>query len=172
MHPRLQAYARHADGFLDAFLAVDDKLLRQDVQDFLVCGDGNRPRRVNHTVHIALRDLFLLDGDDAMGVHAADMAARDPRINGVDAATRHFLGFFNGALDRLHRRLQIDHHAFFQATGRMGTNADNLNLPIFPHFPDDGGYFGCADIQANNQVSIRFSCHASVSLPPYCWPCH
>src|SRR6185312_11561306 len=47
VHARLQAHAGHADGLADAVLAVDNEILRQNVQDLLVGGDGDGARCVD-----------------------------------------------------------------------------------------------------------------------------
>ena len=53
VHLGLEAHARHADRLADAFLAVDDEFLRQDVQDLLVGRDRHGPRRVDHALDVA-----------------------------------------------------------------------------------------------------------------------
>ena len=119
VHPGLEADAGHADGLADALLAVDDEFLGQHVEDLLVGGNGHRPRRVDHPVHVALGHLPVADGDDAVGIQAADVAAGDAGIDLVDVAARHQLRLLDRALDGGDRGLDVDDHALLQplATG-------------------------------------------------------
>ena len=114
VHLGFEPHARHADRIADAFLAVDDEFLRQHVQNLLVGGDRDRLGRVDHVLDIAVRDLLVADRDDAVGVEAAHVAAGDAGVDRVDLAAGHQLGLFDRALDRLHGRLDIDHHAFLR----------------------------------------------------------
>ncbi len=154
MHSGFETDSRHTDWLLYAFLTIDDKLLRQNVQDLLVRRNRHRARRIDHAIHVALSDFLFLDGDDAVRIHAADMAARDSRIDRLNPAACHQLGFLDGALNRLHRGLQIDHHPFFQATGRMGSDAHHLDFTVFVCLADDAGDLGGADVQTDDEISI------------------
>jgi hypothetical protein len=51
--------------------------LRQHVQDLLVGGDGHRLGRIDHPLDVALHHLLVLDGDDAVRIEAAHVAAGD-----------------------------------------------------------------------------------------------
>src|SRR5690606_10908545 len=102
VHLGLETHTRHADGLADPFLVVDDELLGKDVQDLLVGGNGDSPRRVDHAIHVTHGDLVVADGDDAVRVEAADMAARDAGVHGVDLAPGHQLRFLHGPLYRMH----------------------------------------------------------------------
>ena len=124
VHLGLEAHARHADRIADALLAVDDELLRQHVQDLLVGGDGDRLGRIDHVLDVAVGDLRSRIADHAVGVEAAHVAAGDAGVHRVDLAAGHELGFLHRALDRLHRRLDVDHHAFLQAARGLRAQAD------------------------------------------------
>ena len=119
VHLGLEAHARHADGVADAFLAVDDEFLRQHVQDLLVGGNRHGLGGVDHMLDVAVGDLAVADGHDAVGVEAAHMAAGDAGEHRVDLAPGHELGFLDRALDRLHRGLDVDHDALLEAPRRL-----------------------------------------------------
>ena len=119
MHLGFQAHAGHADWFAYPLLAVDDEFLRKDVQYLLVRRNGNRARRVDDAVDIARADFVIADRDDAVRVQAAHVAAGDPSVDRVDVTARHELGFLDGALDRVHGRLDVDDDAFLETARRM-----------------------------------------------------
>ena len=89
------------------------------------------------------------------------MAAGDAGVNRVDLAARHQLGLFDGALDRLHRGLDIDHHAFFQAARRMHAKADHLQRAIGLQLTDNGDDLRRANIQPDHEPLIRLPRHGA-----------
>jgi len=130
-------------------LAVDDVFLRQHVQDLLIGGNGDRLGRIDHPLHVALHHLLVLDGDDAVRVEAADVAAGDAGIHRMNFASRHQLGLFHRALDRLHGRFDVDHDPFFEAPRRMAADADDLQGAVRFDLADDGDDFAGADVEAH-----------------------
>ena len=74
----------------------------------------------------ACGDFLLLDRDHAARVEAADVAAGDPGVDLGDPAVRHQLGFFQHALDRRHRRLDVDDHALLEAARRLRAEPDDV----------------------------------------------
>ena len=75
MHLGFQTDAGHAQRFFNAVLIVDDIVLRQNMEHFAVHRDRHGFGRINHPVEIALRHLFIFDGDDAVAVERFDMTA-------------------------------------------------------------------------------------------------
>src|SRR6185503_8793008 len=126
MHLGFETNARHADRLANAFLRVDDEFLRQHVNDALIGRDGDGARGVDDALDVAGADLFVANRDDAVRVQAADVAARDTRQHAVDLAAGHELGFLDGALDRLHGRLDVDDDAALQAARRIRADADDF----------------------------------------------
>ena len=55
-----------------------------------------------------------------------------PAIHRVDLAAGHQLGLFDGALDRLHGRFDVDHHALLQAARRMRADAEHFDASRRP----------------------------------------
>ena len=66
MNFRFQPDTGHSDRLANALLVIDDKLLRQDVQDFLIGRYRHRACRIDHSVDIAGTDFLVADGDDAV----------------------------------------------------------------------------------------------------------
>ena len=154
VHLRLEPHAGHADGIADAFLAVDQEFLRQHVQDLLVRGNRDGLGRVDHVLDVAVAHFLVADRDHAVRVQAAHVAAGDAGIHRMDLAARHQLGFFDRALDRLHGRLDIDHHAFLQAARRVRAQAQHFDRAVgrdLAHQRDD---LGRADIQPHDQSTV------------------
>ena len=111
VHLHLEPHAAHAERLAHVLLPVDDEFLRQDVQDLLVVRDRDRLRRLDDAVDVGLRDFLLLDRDHAARVEAADVAAGDAGVDLGDPAVGHQLGLLQHALDRRHRRLDVDDDA-------------------------------------------------------------
>ena len=147
MHPRLQADTAHADGLADTLLAVDDEFLGQNMEDPLVRGNRDRPGGVDDPIHVGLTHLPILDGGDAVGTQATDMAAGDARVDRVDLAAGHQLRLFDGALYGLNRGLDIHHHAALEAPGGMGADPHDLDQAILPFLAHQAGDLGGANIQ-------------------------
>ena len=102
MHLGLEAHAGHAQGLLDAFLVIDHIFLGQDVQHFLIGGNGHRLRRVQHPLEVGRLHLTITNRHNAVRVQAADVTAGYAHVHRVDLAARHQLRLFHGALDGLH----------------------------------------------------------------------
>ncbi len=73
VHLGLQTHAGHAQRFTHALLVVDHVVLRQGVQHALIGRNGNRLRRVEHTLQIGGTHFAVADGHDAVGIQAADV---------------------------------------------------------------------------------------------------
>ena len=119
VHLGFQAHTGHAHGLLDAFLVIDHEFLRQDMQDFLIRGYGNRLGRVDHPVDIGLSHFPVADGHNAVGIQALDMTARDACVDRMNSAASHQLGFLHCPLDGLNRGFDIHHHPPLEAAGRV-----------------------------------------------------
>ena len=122
------------------------------MQDLLVRRYGNGTRGIDHPLDILRHDFLVTDGDDAMRVQAADMAAGDTGIHRVDLATGHELGLFDGTLYGMHRRLDVDDDAFFQPPRGMRADTDDLEVALRQDFADDGDDLGGTDIQPYDEI--------------------
>ncbi len=94
---------------------------------FWSAGNRHRLGRIDHAIDVAAGHFLVADGDDAVRVEAAHVAAGDAGVHRVNLAARHQLGFFDRALDRLHRRLDVDHHALLEAARGVRADADHFD---------------------------------------------
>src|SRR5690606_10285427 len=154
----------HADRLADALLRIDDEFLRQHVDDALIRGDGDGARRVDDALDIARADLFVADRDDAVRVQAAHVAARDAGVDGVDLAAGHELGFLDGALDRLHGRLDVHDDAALQAARGIRADADDLEPILGRHLAHDRNDLRGTDIETHEQLALVAPTHSVHSV--------
>ena len=115
MHFHFQTHTAHTQGLTHIFLAVDNEFLRQDVQDLLISRNIHGARSFNHALYIGLRHFFVFNRHHAVRIDALDVTAGNPGIHLANFAIRHQLRFFQGTLNRIHRRFDIHHHALLQA---------------------------------------------------------
>ena len=152
---RLQAHPRHAGGLPDPFLAVDDVLLRDGVEDLLIGRDRDGPRGVDDPLHVLRRHFLVADRHHAVGVEAADVAARDAGEHRMDLASRHELRLFHRAPDRLHGGFDVHHHALLQPARRVDAHPDDFDPFAFHDLADDGGHLRRADVETDDEVPVR-----------------
>src|SRR5260221_634645 len=167
VHLGLEPHSRHADGIADAFLRIDDVFLRQDVQDLLIGGNGDRLGGIDHAFDVALHHLLVLDGDDAVRIEAAHVAAGNSGVDRVDFASGHELRLFDRALNGLHRGLDVDHHALLQAARWMAADADDLQRPVGFVLADDGHHLARADVEAHDEIAVGTLSHRWVLRPAF-----
>src|SRR5690606_29126708 len=79
----------------------------------------------------------------------------------ADLATGHQFGFLDRALDRVHRRLDVDHHAALEAVRRMGADADDFDRLARRVLADDGHDLRGADVEPDDQVLFGLGFHGS-----------
>ena len=106
----------HAERSFDPVLVVDNEFLGKNMDDFPVKRDGNSFGRFNDAVNICLCDFFSFDCDDAMTVHAVNVASGNTHKNRIDFASRHQFGFFNSTFYRFHGAVYVYDHTFTQAS--------------------------------------------------------
>ena len=149
----LEPHAAHPHRVLDAVLVIHDVLLRDDVDDLAVHGDGDGLGRLDHPVHVGRADLVVpaRDRDDAAAVDAADVVAGDAGVDALHRHARHALGFVHRALDAGDGLLEVHDHAPAQSLAGRGAH---------PHHPrsagavaagvrDDAGDLRGADVQSD-----------------------
>ena len=73
-----------------------------------------------------------------------------PDVRVLDLDTRHELGFFDDALDRVDRLLEVDHHPLAEPLRLRRADADDVDAAFLGHFGDDRRDFGRTDIEAND----------------------
>ena len=149
VHLHLQAHARHADRLAHVFLAVDDEFLAQHVQDLLVGRNVDRAGGLDRAVDVEHADLAVLHRDHPRGIEAPDVAAGDADESRADLAVGHQLGFLERALDRGHRRLDVDHDALFQAFRFVRAHAQDVE-----RLGHQARHLRGADVQRDHQVLV------------------
>ncbi len=159
MHLGFQTHSAHAHRFVDTFLAVDHELLCQHVQDLLIGRDRHGACRFDHRIDIACGHFVMTNRHDSYRIEAANMRTGDADVCRAYPAVGHQLSGFDRTADRLHRALDVDHHTFFQALGRMPAHANNLDAAIDLQFADQRGDLGGADIQANQVFGSGMFAH-------------
>ena len=164
MHLGFEPHARHADRLADAFLRVDDELLRQHVNHALIGRNRDGARRVDDALDVAGADFLVADRDDAVRVQAAHVAAGDAGQHAVDLAAGHELGFLDRALDRLHRRLDVDDDAALESARRIRADADDLEPIVGRELADDRHDLRRADVETDDELSVVSPTHYASSV--------
>ena len=97
----LQALPNHADGIADVVLVIDQKLLRQHVQDFAILRKGDGSSGVHGAPHVFLFDIPrpVAERNSATAVHAAQMAAGDSDHRGFHRHVGDTFGLLEGTAD-------------------------------------------------------------------------
>ena len=152
MYFDFEPHRAHAERIAYVFLPVDDEFLRDCVQNLLVGGDVDRARGLHHAVDIHLADFLVLDRVHAVRVEALDVAARDAGVDLAYLAVGHQLGFFQRALDRVHRGFDIHHYAAAQATRGTRAHADNVESAFGRGLGDDADNFGRTNIESDDEI--------------------
>src|SRR6266478_1551108 len=100
-----QALADHAGGVANAVLGVDHELVRENVEDFAVFGEGDIARGIDGAAHVVTLDVTgtMPQCDAAATVYAAHVVAGDADHRGFHGHAGHALGLFHGAANRAHR---------------------------------------------------------------------
>src|SRR6185436_18460081 len=89
------------------------EILQQDVEDLAAGRQRHRLGGVDRAAYVLAGDLavFSGDGDDAAAVEPLDVRPRQRQVHRVDLDAGHQLGFLDRFLDRVDRRLEVDHDA-------------------------------------------------------------
>ncbi len=98
--------ADHADGIVDAGLLVEQKLLRQQVDDFAVGGQGDGAGAIDCGADVFAGDLAQAgaEADAAAAVDAADVLTSDADDALFDDSAGELLGDGRGLIDALRLR--------------------------------------------------------------------
>src|SRR5207249_582585 len=150
---RLEAHAGHADRLADAVLVVDDELLRQDVEDLLVGGEGDGTRGVHDPLDVPRRHLAVAHRDHAMAVEPLDVAPGRACDHAADLAGGHQLGLLDRPADRLHRLLDVDDDALAEPARRRRPDTDDLDTALH-HLGDDHADLVGADVETDHERAL------------------
>ena len=111
--------AAHTQWLANPVLLVDDELLRDHVDHLAIHRDGHGLGGVDHAPHVALAHLAVLHRDDAVRVHAPNVASCDPYVDRRDLTVGHQLCFLGCVLDRIDGCVDVDHDSLAQAARGM-----------------------------------------------------
>ena len=78
-----------------------------------------------------------------------DVSPGDARVDRRNLAASHVLGLLDGLVDRGDGVLDVDHHAFDEATRGVGANSNDVDA-VVGHFADHRGDLGRADVETND----------------------
>src|SRR5690606_702314 len=106
-------------------------------------------------------DFTAGDRDDARRIAALGVAAADAGVDRADLAAGHQLGLLDRALDRLHRGLDVHHHAALHAARFVAADADHLDLVAGLVLAHQRRHLGRADVQAHDQRLVTLAVHHS-----------
>jgi hypothetical protein len=147
------ARAEHADGIVNAVLAVDEKMLANEMHDAIFGGEINRFGVADGVLHIFFHDLAIVAGDGmkAAIVEAAHVAAGDAEIDAADFGVGGLFGFDDGVANVFGGGGGVDDFAFAHAARTGLAEADDAEAAFGAEFADDGANFGGAYVQSNDE---------------------
>ena len=105
------------------------------------------------------RHFAVADRHDARRVAALHVVAGNRRVDRADLAAGHQLGFLDRALDRLHRRLDVHHHAALEAARLVRADADHFDRIARRILADQRHDLRGADVEADDQGLVAFAIH-------------
>ena len=111
MHPNLEPDPTHTEGLTHIFLAINHKLLREDMEHLLIGGNTHGRRSLYHPLDIALGDLLFFDRHHAARVEAANMTTGNTCPDRLHLAVGHEFGLLERPLNRVDRGIDVHHHA-------------------------------------------------------------
>ncbi len=129
------------------------------MEDFLIGGNGHGLGGLQHPVQIAPGHFAVADRHDARRVAALHVVAGDRGVDRTDFAAGHQLGFLDRALDRLHRRFDVDHHAPLQPARFMRADADHFDRIAGGVLAHQCGDLGGADVETDDQRFVALAIH-------------
>src|ERR1044071_4996580 len=155
--------AEHADGILDAGLAIDAEMLADDVDDVVFGGQIDGLGVLDDVLDVFVGDLAI-GGDDRVNsavIESAHVAAGHAEVDAADLDIRHLLGLDDGIANVLAGDGGIDDFAFAD-TARSGlAHGDDAEGAGFVCLADDGANLRRADFEADDDrrlVKHVFSC--------------
>ncbi len=97
---------------------VQNKFLRENVQDFAIRGKWNRPRPLDRLLDLIAPNLPRTrpQANAAMAVHSAHVRSADANNRVLYSRTGHILCRFRGFLNRRNRLVQLYDHALARAS--------------------------------------------------------
>src|SRR5262245_34520917 len=121
----LQPRSQQAERIADTVLAVNDKFLRQDVNNFSVGRQRHRLRRFNYPSNVFFGDLTVMciNGYCASAVKALDMYAGKTHKYRLNGSACSLLSILDSLFYGTHRGVEVDHHSLAQPLRLRRTHA-------------------------------------------------
>ena len=162
MYPRIQPDTAHPDRFPHTQLCINDVVLNDGMQDFMIGRNIDCLCSFDSTVNVCLRDFTVFNFDHALRIKAADVVARNTCGNMSNLGIRHQLGFIDRLPDGLNGGIYIGNHACTQAAGNRLSQTDNVDFVVILDFADQRQDFRCTDIQYADISFLLFHCSCAL----------
>src|ERR1700722_2253409 len=152
MHVGFEALANHADGVADIVLRIQEKFLRQHVQDFAIFGKLHAASSFNGAANVVALNIAgtRADGDAAAAIYAADVNSGDADQRRFDGHTDDGFGFFHRAANGADREIEIHDLTFAPAFGFGGAQGRETHSAQFIEFAHQRAGLGAPDIEGDN----------------------
>jgi hypothetical protein len=82
-----------------------------------------------------------------------------PAKHRADFTAGHELGFLDGTLDRLHGRLDVDHHALLESARGLDAHADHFDRIVGMHLAHQRGDLRRADVETDDEILVGALSH-------------
>ena len=155
---RLQLFASHTHrvAFGAEFLAVDNVVLREDVDDVFARRESNVALLFDEAVDILALDIFVFGRDDdrAHVLDALDVLTGDADIDIVYSHTGLFGGSFHCFGDRGSRILDVFNYATLHTARFSLAKADDFDFSVFVALTDKTSDFGCSNVESDDDVFL------------------
>ena len=152
-------------GFCDAAVVVQEKLLRQYVNDFAVRRYWNRLSGADDLLHFFGGDFLVipLDCDGAMRIETLEVISGRANGHPIHRNARFRFGLVRRLSDGCGRFFKIHDDTLFQSARIRVTGAEHLKAAIGVRTGNHHADLCCSDIQSAND-SIIFTHVSSVPL--------
>ena len=163
-----EALADHADGVANAVLRVDQKFVRENVQDFAVFGKRDVAGGIDGAANVVAFDVArtMAEGDAAAAVDAAHEAAGHADHGGFHRNVGDAFGFFDGAANGTDGRVEIDDQALC-AGPWIPRRPEREISPARRRFPRSARTFSCCRYPARLRNLSFFAKRCSRKLLSY-----
>src|SRR5579862_5454638 len=145
-------------------LLVEYEFLRQQMQNFTICGQRNGTRFVDRRANLVTCNLSgpAAQAKTTMCIDAAYMCARHPNQGSFDRGSARVFGLFDCVLNRGDGFLQIDNDPF-AGTTRFGQTMAAISQAVVPNLRDHYAGFRATYIDGRDESPVLIT-------HPYCCP--
>ena len=139
--------AHQSGGIVHAGLTVDDELLRQQVQRFVVFGKRDGAGLLDCSTNVVAADFAGASAqrDAAVAVDAANVRSGDTDDGMLDGSLGDVFRLFDGLANRVNRLVEIGDYAFAHAA-RVGDSVATIAQSVLVDFGDDDAGLGASNV--------------------------